>query len=182
MIMTSSNPYSPASAIEDNLARAETLPTQRLWIAYGIAPLVAPVAAALTVFIIAVIYQTTHPEDPEINPLALVFAPAALLILGVPASYGVAGVIGMPIVYWLRRTKRLNAYTVHGTALSCAAVLCFAMSIAGGILAWSEGQRSSLSELLLGCIVIFLMLTPFTLLSATIFWLIGVRGSRRVTT
>lgn len=178
--MTDANPYSTPSSFETAPVVGETPSTRRLWIAYGIAPLVAPLVAAIAVFVTGLVYQTTHPEDVEVNPMSMVFAPVLLLIVGVPASYGVAGLIGMPIAFWLRKRGRLNGYTVHGAALLWAVVLGSGLVIAALLMKWHQTRdRPDFIEFLGGAFVIFLASAPFILLSATTFWLIGVRQWKR---
>jgi hypothetical protein len=139
---------------------------------------VAPLLAAIAVLVVGFSYQAAHPEDVEVNPMSIILAPVFLLIAGVPTSYGVAGVIGMPIAFWLRKFGRLNAFTVHGAALLSAAVPGAAVAFVG-VLTWPFGSRD---DLLRSCmesfgagLTIFLALAPFILLSATTFWLVGVR-------
>ena len=175
-MQTNTNPYSTPSTSEIQPAIREGSSTKRLCVAYGIAPLIAPLFAAITVFIIGFVYQTTHPDDVDVNPMALIFAPVFLLIAGVPSSYSVAGLIGMPIAFSLRKWSRLNGYTVHGAALLLAAVLALGLAMAG-VLSASLQSRDlpSFIEFLGGALAMFLALAPFILLSATAFWLIGVR-------
>ena len=180
--MTNANPYSSPTTHQGQPVIRESQTTicerpssKRLWIAYGIAPLVAPLLAAIAVAAFAFAYQATHPEDVEVNPMSIVFAPAFLLITGIPASYAVAGVIGMPIAFWLRRLGRLNGFTIHGAALLWAAVPGAVLAVVGLLVALSKASLSSFTESLAGALALFLGLAPFVLLSATTFWLIGVR-------
>lgn len=172
--MTDVNPYSTPTTFESEPIVRETPSTRRLWIAYGIAPLVAPLVSAIAVFVTGSVYLANHPEDTG-TPIGIIMVPIALLIAGVPASYGVAGVIGMPIALLLRKYSRLNGYTVHGAALLWAAVLALGVTTVAQI-----RELPGFIELLAGAFFLFLLLTPFILLSATTFWLIGVRQRKRV--
>jgi len=72
-----------------------------IWRAYAIAPAVTPIAL-----------------------LAIVFAaggtlPANVVGIGFLACYFVAGLIGMPIAYRLRRRNLLNARAIHGAVFLC---------------------------------------------------------------
>ncbi len=146
--------------------------------AYAIAPLVAPLAGASTVFIAGMVHLSNHPEDTG-TPIGVIVIPAGLLGIGVPASYAVAGLIGMPIAFALRKRNRLNGYTVHGAALLLTALLDVGLVISGiGIQWFQSGSFAHPMATLWGAFAAFLMLTPFILLSTTTFWLIGVRQRR----
>jgi hypothetical protein len=95
--MNDANPYATSMAFDHEAVVNKQPSTKRLWIAFGIAPLTAPVFAAITVFIMAYAYQATHPDKVEVNPMSLVLAPLFLLIVGTPASYGMAGLLGISI-------------------------------------------------------------------------------------
>jgi hypothetical protein len=174
--MRDTNPYSTPATTKSQSVIADSPSTKRLWMAYGIAPFVAPMLAAIAIFATGFFYQSAHPEDVEVNPMSLMFAPVFLLTLGIPASYGVAGLIGMPITFWLRRRSILNGYTVHLAALAWAAILGSLMPVLGlPSMAVGANQSPGLLELAASGVVVFLLLDPFILLSATTFWLIGVR-------
>jgi hypothetical protein len=179
MTMMKPNPYSAPSTSASELASRETASTRRLWIAYGIAPAVGPLLAAMAVFVSGFIYLATHPENTG-TPIGVIALPIVLLLVGVPASYAAAGVIGMPIAFWLRRRSKLNGYTVHGATLLLVAVLALVLASLGPVLAWYEAESFSLLEFLGAALASFLVLAPFVLLSATTFWLIGVRQWNRV--
>ena len=132
--MTNVNPYSPPTAFDSQPASREMPSTRRLWIAYGIAPLVAPLVSAVTVFVVGMVYLANHPEDTG-TPIGVIAFPVVLLVVGVPASYVVAGLIGMPIAFALRKRNRLNGCTVHGAALLWAALLGAGLAIAGVFIA-----------------------------------------------
>lgn len=179
MMMTDPNPYSSPTTVTSDIPIWEASSTKRLWLSYGIAPLVAPLLAAITVFVVGFSYQAAHPEDIDLNPMSVFAVPIVLLLLGVPASYGVAGLIGMPIAFWLRRRGRLNGFTVHAAALLWAAVLGAALTVVGVFVPEGDGSHSYLAILGVG-LGAFAMLAPFILLSATTFWLIGVRSRKRL--
>lgn len=178
--MTDPNPYSSPTSVTSEAPIWEASSTTRLWLSYGIAPLVAPLLAAITVFVVGFSYQAAHPEDIDLNPMSVFAVPIVLLLVGVPASYGVAGLIGMPIAFWLRKRGRLNGFTVHAAALSWTAVLGAALAVVAAIFGpEGDGLHSCLAILGAG-LGAFLMLAPFILLSATTFWLIGVRSKKRL--
>jgi hypothetical protein len=173
--MTNVNPYSPPTAFDSQPASREMPSTRRLWIAYGIAPLVAPLVSAVTVFVVGMVYLANHPEDTG-TPIGVIAFPVVLLVVGVPASYVVAGLIGMPIAFALRKRNSLNGYTVHGAALLWAALLGSGLAITGVFIAWLQfNALPNFIDFLGRALAMFLALAPFILLSATTFWLIGVR-------
>jgi hypothetical protein len=172
--MTDVNPYSTPTTFASEPASVLQPTTKRLWIAYGIAPLVAPLISAVTVFVTGMVYLANHPEDTG-TPIGVILVPIALLIAGVPASYAVAGLVGMPIAFWLRKRNRLNGYTVHGVALLLAAMLALVIAIGNALSARSEAIAFGLLDFLQTMLAVFAAISPFILLSATAFWLIGVR-------
>ncbi|MDE0865069.1 MAG: hypothetical protein OSA98_14845 [Rubripirellula sp.] len=181
--MTKSNPYSsPKDEQESKALVAKSPSTKRLWVAFSVAPSVAPLVAAIVVCVGAFAYQATHPEDVEVNPMSMIIAPAILLITGIPASYAVAGTIGMPIAFWLRNRERLNGYSVHAAAgLATVAIAVGLRTLALPIIHSERGELPGLAEWVVGALVICVSLLPFILLSATTFWLVGVRWQGQVT-
>jgi hypothetical protein len=97
--------------------------------------------------------------------------PVVALTIGVVICYVVAGVIGMPIAFYLRRRNALNGYSIHGAAL-CWAILfsaiCAIFMVGGN---WNE---LPLARSYVGAGVV-----PPVLLSGTAFWLLVRRFSRR---
>ena len=181
--MTNGNPYSsPNDTQESKVWVAESPSTKRLWIAFAVAPFVAPLVAAIVVFVIAFGYQSTNPEDVDVNPMSMILAPAVLLIAGVPASYVVAGTFGMPIAFWLRGRDRLNGYSVHVAACLATVVIAVGlMTLALPLISSERGELPDPAEWAVGALVICAALLPFILLSATTFWLVGVRRQRQAT-
>lgn len=173
--MAQQNPYSSPSAVDapDPISAAPS--TRRLWIAYLIAPSVAPLLAALTVFVVGMAFLVANPEDTG-TPIGVILVPLFLLIAGIPASYLVAGTLGMPIAFYLRSRNRLNGLTVHGAAFAWTAVLALGLTASAFFLAPGEqvGQVGLL-QYMLGLGGVFLAFAPFIALSATTFWLVGVR-------
>jgi hypothetical protein len=176
--LTNLNPYSSPTTHESRSVNSGAQTTRRLWIAYGIASPVAPLVGAVTVFVVGMVHLANHPEDTG-TPIGVTLFPIALLVAGVPASYAVAGVLGMPIAFWLRRRGRLNGYTVHGAALvGNAAVAMGLMLLALPLISSAHGEPAGFTEWLIAALILFLVLVPFVMLSATTFWLIGVRRGK----
>jgi hypothetical protein len=154
-----------------------TPPTKVLWWAYAFAPAVAPILFAVVVFVVGSAYLAMNPEDTG-TPIGVIVIPLISLTVGVICSYFVAGVIGMPIAFFLRRRNSLNGYTIHGAALIWSIVLAVLLSI--GIYAYTTPPRPAAVEFLLPSLGLFVMLAPGILLSATIFWWMVCRDKRRV--
>jgi hypothetical protein len=175
--MISGSPYSsPNDTQESKILVAKSPSTKRLWIAFAVAPFVAPLLAAIVLFGIAFGYQANNPADVDVNPMSMILAPAVLLIVGVPASYVVAGTIGMPIAFWLRRRDRLNGSSIHVTAcLATVAIAVGLMTLALPLINSERGELPGPAEWAVGALVMCAALLPFILLSATTFWLVGVR-------
>ena len=163
------NTISPATAPYNNKA---------LWCAYLIAPAVAPALFAVVFFVVGMMALSLRNSENAGTPAGVLMVPALALTVGMIASYIVAGVIGMPIAFGLRRKSRLNGYTIHGAAFTWSLVLSMLLAIAISI---RPGQPVSnmIGIWILQTLFICLMLSPFILLSATTFWWIASRDKRR---
>lgn len=173
--MEDHNPYSspqsgPGFAIIDERSR--------LWSAFLIAPIFAPMGAAIALAAIGVLIQMTQP-NPALTPMSFVLGPICTLVAGTPIAYGVAGVIGIPGVLWLRSHNRLSAASVHGVGLLCSAVLGLAVVLLGlFLITIGFTPLSDLLEIVFSGVVTALVLSPFSILSTTVFWWIAIRPSR----
>jgi hypothetical protein len=173
------NPYATPTAAENLPAVGNAPSTRRLWIAYAIAPLFAPVIAAVTVFVVGMAFLASHPEDTG-TPVGVIAIPIFLLVIGIPASYVMSGLIVMPFIFWLRRRGRLNGYGVHGAALLSTGALALLVVIVGTLQNWVLTKTLlPPATVLAGALAASSMLAPFILLSGTAFWLIGVRQPNR---
>jgi len=132
-----------------------------MWRAYLIAPAVAPVSFIILLYSVGAV---AYLFDVDVNPASFVVMPVVALTVGSVACYAVAGAIGMPIAFYLRRRKLLNGYTIHLAAFLWA--VAFALLCASLI---HHGPWSALPVVVayLACGV-----TPPVLLSATVFWII----------
>lgn len=153
------NPFeSPNPSAEPDLVDS---PKKSLWTAYFIAPAVAPISFVVTLFLVCAIATAFQ---IEVNPASLLVLPLLALTVGMVICYVVAGVIGMPIAFYLRKRNILNGYTIHGAAF-CWSVL-FAL-VAGIPLSVFNGASWYVAPGFISCLTI-----PFVLLSATCFWLV----------
>jgi hypothetical protein len=161
------NPYQSPSA------RAEQRPAtdqfrKSLWRAYAFAPAVAPVSFVLLLFLIGAIATAFN---IEVNPTSFLVLPVVALTAGMVICYLVAGCIGMPIAFYLRKRNSLNGYTIHGAAfcwsIFTAVVVATPMSFSQG----AKWYHIPLAILVLVCVI-----APPVLLSATVFWLLVRRN------
>jgi hypothetical protein len=104
-----------------------------------------------------------------VNEASIVVLPVLALTIGAFCSYLVAGVIGMPIAFYLRRANALNGYTIHGAALCFAILLSVICAVA-----FVGGKWNDLPVAV--CYVAAGVIPP-VLLSATAFWLLVRRFS-----
>ena len=141
-----------------------------LWRAYFWAPVVAPLSFVGLLFIVGIIATWI---GVEINPASFLVLPVVALTIGVAACYLVAGMIGMPIAFFLRRTHALNGSTIHGAAF-CWAVL---LSAACAVLV-TDGNWNDF-PLVFG--YFGAGVAPPVLLSATAFWWLLRRFARMET-
>ena len=158
------NPYKPPSTGADGRAVLDQS-SKSLWLAYAFAPAVAPITFVVTLFLLGAIATVFN---IEVNPASFLVLPVLALTVGIVVCYVVAGAIGMPIAFYLRKRNALTGYTIHGAAL-CSAV--FFSVVAGIPMSLANGDRLYVGIFILACFTI-----PFVLLSATCFWLIVRRN------
>ncbi len=123
-----------------------------MWRAYAVAPAVTPIAFVAL-----------------LAPLGIVL-PLIAFLGAVVICYFVAGLLGMPIAFLLRRGNALNALTIHGAALLwgvvwstfCTVVAIYAVVAIGG----------SVHSLPLTAAYSFAVMVPPVVLSGTAFWLL----------
>ena len=148
-----------------------------LWWAYAIAPAVAPTLFAVMAFVGGMIELKLNPDDTG-TPIGVILVPIMSLTIGVVASYAVAGAIGMPIAFLLRKRRILNGYTIHGAAFLW--VIVFSTLLTASNYIWTTPPRPAPAEFLLPSLYLFLMIAPCILLSATTFWWIVSRDKRQL--
>jgi len=165
--MATENPYKPPKTATDGITRRLTPSTRALWLAYFWAPAVAPISFVIIVLAVAVV---AHSIGNEVNEAGLVLLPAIALTVGVGSSYLVAGVIGMPIAFLLRRRHALSGYSIHGAALCWALLFSTIASIA------TVGDNWDSLPIWL-CYVGAGVIPP-VLLSGTAFWLLVRRYAK----
>jgi hypothetical protein len=161
VVPNSENPYYPTTA-SLSFEHAKLLPSNRsLWWAYFWAPAVAPIAFVAMVLLVGFVGEYF---GFAVNPASILVLPVIALTLGTLSCYFVAGVIGMPIAFYLRRIQSLNGYTIHGAAFCWAALFAFfcAVVMVGG--SWNELPLAL-------CYFGFGVIPP-VLLSGTAFWLL----------
>ncbi|WP_442511142.1 hypothetical protein SH528x_002809 [Novipirellula sp. SH528] len=123
-----------------------------MWRAYAIAPAVTPIVFVTILSIAGAAFS-------------LPFIAAAFLV-----CYLVAGLVGMPIAFFLRRRNELNARTIHGAALLWGmlwSLFCevVAISVVGAI-------GGSIASLPMTTAYIFALMVPPVTLSGTAFWIL----------
>ena len=167
------NPYDSSPHVDDRPSR-NTLPSNKtLWRAYLFAPAVAPLAF---VVLLLVVCAGGYLLNFEINPASVLVLPVVALTAGFVICYTVAGLIGMPIAFFLRNRNALNASTIHGAAFGWSVVFsvaCMAVT--------APRADFPLQHFLVGLLVLMLVVAPPVLLSATAFWLLVRRGTSSTT-
>ena len=166
--MNAENPYTP-SDFPSVAANTALRPTNRaMWRAYFYAPAVAPLAFVAIVFIAGYLSVVL---GGEVNEASMLVLPSIALTVGVVACYLVAGFIGMPIAFFLRRIDSLNAFSIHAAAFGWA---LFFTTICAVFLVGGKWNELPLAICYVGVGVI-----PSVLLSGTAFWLLLRFFSRR---
>ena len=123
-----------------------------MWRAYAIAPAVTPIAFLAIVSVGGV----TMPAN---------FIASAFLV-----CYLVAGLLGMPIAFWLRRRKSLSAWTIHGAALAWGVLWSLFCTVSAVYVVVAIG--GSIDSLPLTTAWFFALMVPPVVLAGTAFWLL----------
>ncbi|MFO1042986.1 MAG: hypothetical protein U0941_14445 [Planctomycetaceae bacterium] len=127
------------------------VPTSRdMWRAYTFAPSATPLTFAVLTQAFGV-------------PLSAGWIMAAFV-----ASYVVAGVIGMPIAFFLRHIDQLNAWTIHAAAFAWGVLwLLFCLVVSAYVVLAIGGSIQSFPMLVA---LTFCLMVPPVVLSGTVFW------------
>jgi hypothetical protein len=161
LVMNRENPYH-STTVNRSFGSVELVPSNRaLWWAYFWAPAVAPLAFVAMVLLVGFLGEYF---GFEVNPASMLVLPVIALTLGTVCCYFVAGVIGMPIAFYLRRIHSLNGYTIHAAAFLWAALFasfCAVVMVGGS---WNELPVAL-------CYFGFGVIPP-VLLAGTAFWLL----------
>lgn len=158
------NPYQVLN-VNDQQSRCDVSGSSKpLWIAYTISPIVAPISFIAILFLLGAISTAF---GVEVNPASFLVLPLAALTLGTLVSYVVAGVIGMPIAFYLRNRNSLTGFSIHVAATCWAVFFSVVVSTPLAIAQGAHWHQVPLAILTLACAV-----SPPVLLSATCFWLI----------
>ena len=153
------NPFQTTEVIPPPVATNMRPSNRSLWWAYLFAPAVAPLVFVLIVF--AAGFLSTW-FGADVNEASMLVLPVLALTVGLVSCYLVAGMIGMPIAFYLRRKDALNAYSIHLSAFCWAALFTTAC-------AWSF-VGGSWKELPLAFCYVGVGVIPSVLLSGTAFW------------
>lgn len=165
--MSSDNPFKPSNT-SGRTADFSLRPSNRtMWKAYFWSPAVAPLAFIALVLLVGIVGSVF---GLEVNPASMLILPFIALTVGVVSCYVVAGVIGMPIAFYLRRVDALNFYSIHGAALG------WALLFTGCCAAVMVGDNWGELPLALGYFGFGVV--PPVLLSGTAFWLLLKHYSR----
>jgi hypothetical protein len=151
---------------------------KRLWKAYAVAPLVAPLMIMVVAWVWVIVFSNSQPATSGVRQgggLILFAVTLWCLFVGVPFSYAIAGLIVMPIVFSLRRRNLLNGHTIHQTALQMFGGV-LALGLVFALIVWSlGGDLDIFVNVEMTLFLIFGVLASI-LLSGTTFWFIGVRA------
>lgn len=156
------------AALADEYDKMRDLNPRKLWVAFLVAPMVAPVLFSLIVLIVlSVGLMFSDPKDPG-TPIGVVMVPVLSLVLGVIASYFIAGVIWMPIMVFLKNQGLLSGRVIHLSAFVLAIILYVLLDIS--IYAITAVPRPDFLAFIRSTLVIGVIFIPCVMLSATTFW------------
>lgn len=160
------NPYSTPSQLpaENGKPRDQS---RSLWNAYLLAPAAAPTSFVALLFVVG---ATCVAFGVEINPASFLVLPVVAMIAGMIICYLVAGCLGMPIAFHLRKRDKLNGYTIHAAA-SGWSLLVSLVGLPAAIYGGAPWYQILMAPLLL-----LLVVAPPVLMSGTVFWWLVKRG------
>ena len=142
------------------MANLEPVPSSSvMWRAYAVAPAVTPSVFMALLSVMGV--------QLPVNVVA-----AAFLV-----CYAVAGLIGMPIAFILRRRNALNAYTIHGAALLWGVVWSTACAFVAIYVA--VAIEATIESVPLLAVWLYGFMVPPVVLAGTAFWIL-LRNPRLV--
>jgi hypothetical protein len=101
--MNTENPYHSPTLLPPSAGDNLSPSNRTLWRAYFWAPAVAPIAFVGLVFLVGLVAPYL---GVEINSASMLLLPAIALTVGVVSCYFVAGVIGMPIAFYLEPVQK----------------------------------------------------------------------------
>lgn len=155
------NPFQSSEVLSAPVS-ANLRPSNRsLWGAYLFAPAVTPMAFVCIVFAAGFLSIWF---GADVNEASLLVLPVLAMTVGLVSCYLVAGLIGMPIAFYLRRKDALNAYSIHLSAF------CWAVLFTTGCAFWFAG--GTWTDFPLAFCYVGAGVIPSVLLSGTAFWLL----------
>lgn len=161
------NPFStPSELPPENGAAHEK--SRSLWNAYLLAPAAAPTSFVALFFIVGAICFAL---GIEVNPASFLVLPIFAMTAGMIICYLVAGCIGMPIAFHLRKREKLNGYTIHAAAFGWSLLFSLVIGVPAAIYSGAPWYQVPLAPLLL-----LLVVAPPVLLSGTSFWWLAKRN------
>lgn len=133
-----------------------------MWLAWAVVPLVPPIVFILQ---LPVVYLIASTLGVDVNHASFVVLPFAAMTFGLFVSYAFAGLIGVPLAFFLRNRGRLHAISIYCCAFGFVvmlAVISQSVGIKGGSLTVVERLRWA-------AYVSTSMVVPI-LTAATVFW------------
>lgn len=132
----------------------------QMWRAYAVAPVITPISFIAIVSMLGVTL------------------PANAVATGFIACYAVAGLIGMPIAFLLRRMNLLNVWTIHGTAFAWGVLWSLFCTIA--VVYVVAAIDASIQSLPITIGWFSLLMIPPVVFAGTVFWLLTRKPDAKV--
>lgn len=151
--------------IKAEYAKCRVTSSKRLWRAFWIAPLVAPVLLAVDMFVAGLLLSDSGDSG---TPLGVLAVPLIALTLGIFGAYLIALSCWMPVVFFLRKRDWLNGGSIHLMGLVAALATFVLLEVAAYYApTWPDNLLglSGPSLYLSGFMI------PNVMLSALVFWL-----------
>ncbi len=161
------NPYSTPRQLlaSDGVPLDQRRP---LWRAYWFAPAAAPIAFVVLLFVVGACCTAL---GIAINPASFVVLPVVAMTAGMLICYLVAGCIGMPIAFQLKKRDKLNGFTVHAAAFGWSSFVALVVGLPAALYGGAPWYQVPLAPLIL-----LLVVAPPVLVSGTAFWWLVKRG------
>lgn len=160
-------------SVSREYAKVPLVTSQKLWRAFLVAPIVAPVLLAVDTFVAALLWSLAVEPLTAMGFLGL---PLLVLTLGLPVSYFVARMFFMPLVFCLRERGWLHGGTIHGVAFLLAVGVFLLLETA---VYFVTAGRSDFPELLRMSLIVAGFVIPNIMLSALAFWWMIREGTNR---
>ena len=159
-------PYAPVASESLQPETDGRVATSAIWIAYIVTPPVAPLLLSVLVFVLALAFS--DPKDTG-TPIGIILVPIFLMTGGLFLSYMLMLIIGMPMIFFLRRRNKLTLSNLLWSGTLTAVIFGTLFVIVQVQSEGGPGQGSFFEIILVMCIA-SLAFAAVILLQIAAFW------------